>query len=265
MGQVRALAAAMIFLFTATTVHAQCPVVDASNVAQSTTIAAQAAQQVAQLTNLNNLTQGLQQAMGQFGQGALTGLLQGTGLQGLQTLGSAASGAVSAAQSLLKFNYNGQSLSLTSLTNLTGAFSPQAMTAGALQIANISAPGLTPPPTANFSTVSGATSWVQNTFSTTNTDSASMAAIYQRKNQALASAAQTGYALALNVRATAGDSDARAQALMQAGNSAQDMRGQLAALQASLTVLQGELSTVRMLRASQLEIQSAQALQRVSQ
>ena len=115
-------------------------------------------------------------------------------------------------------------------------------------------------PAANISTVPNTQSWIQGAYYTTNTTAAATQAIAGRRTTAVSVAAQAGYALALTTRANAADADKRAQALLQAGNKAQDMRGQLAALQASLTVLQGELATVRMLRASQLEIQAATAL-----
>jgi len=118
----------------------------------------------------------------------------------------------------------------------------------------------------DFSTVNTIQSWLNSTLFAPRPASGSGAAtvtapviqaIAARHDQAVCQAAQTGYSLAPTTRANATD------ALMAAGNGAQDLRGQLAALQVSLTVLQGELSTIRMLRTSQREIQGANALRSV--
>jgi hypothetical protein len=192
--------------------------------------------------------------------GSVNGLANNANALGTK-LGNVGSGTVNtpsstSVSSSLRLPFgNGNSVGISSLSNLSGSFTPTVSL-----VSQITAPGLSAAPAANFSTVSNSASWVNGTFFTPSITAAATQAIAQRRNAAVISAAQAGYAVALTTRANAGDADKRAQALLQAGNKAQDLRGQLATLQTSLTVLQGEMATSRVIRASQLEIQAAAAL-----
>ncbi len=167
----------------------------------------------------------------------------------------------------------GGTVSLTGLAYTLSAFAP-ATTATAIN--GLTAPGMPTAPSANFSTVANAQNWVDGTLYVPSPNAASNAAtvatvspavaqtIQSRRSIAYTTAVQQGYALALTTRAHEVDDEKRAAAMMQAGNSATDLRGQLAALQVGLTVLQGELSTIRQLRTAELEIQATRAMRRTS-
>jgi hypothetical protein len=112
----------------------------------------------------------------------------------------------------------------------------------------------------NLSSSDQVQGWIVQALYTTSPAAATSGAAAQRRNAAMVQAARYALAVALASQADAAASQKRAAQLLQQGNSAQNVRAQIAAIQQTIEAVRAEIVANQRIEEAALELQATQAM-----